>query len=59
MAKKIPDAVRQYMAKIGAKGAKAGAQNRTAEERAEKARAAALARWKKKPRSKDGPPAPR
>jgi hypothetical protein len=52
MATKIPDAVRRYMQEIGAKGGKAGAEKRTAEERSERARRAAAARWKRKPGGK-------
>ncbi len=47
MAKKIPAAIRRYMSELGKLGGKAGAKNRTPEERSEKARKAAAARWKK------------
>lgn len=48
MAKKIPSAISKYMADMGRKGGKAGAKKRTPQERSEKARRAAAARWKKK-----------
>jgi hypothetical protein len=49
--KKLPDNIREYFSKLGSKGGKKGgparAANMTAEERAESARKAVLARWKK------------
>jgi len=47
MAKKDPGAVR-----LGRRGGKATAKKRTPEERAEAARKAVLARWKKRAQSK-------
>ena len=52
MATKIPGALRRYLSELGRKGGKASAKNLTAEERSEKARQAAMARWKK-PKKKD------
>jgi hypothetical protein len=47
MATKVPASLRRYLAELGRKGGKASAHNMTAEERSEKARAAAVARWSK------------
>jgi hypothetical protein len=47
MATKVPGALRRYLSELGSKGGKASAKNRTPEERSEKARQAAMARWKK------------
>ena len=44
--------LREYFAKVGQRGGKAAAQNRTAEERKQHARKAAQARWAKE--KKDG-----
>jgi hypothetical protein len=42
------DPIREYFAKVGAKGGKATAKSLTAKERAASARKAARARWAKK-----------
>jgi hypothetical protein len=47
MAKKVTAAMQQYLAEIGKKGGKAAGKSLTAEQRAARARAGAVARWKK------------
>ncbi len=47
MAKRLPAAVRDYMRKLGAEGGKRSSKALTAAERSERARRAAVARWKK------------
>jgi len=47
------DDVREYLSKIGRKGAKAANRTRTPEERKEVARRAAQARWAKAKQKKD------
>jgi hypothetical protein len=51
MPKRIPKAISDYMRKLGRKGGKNSGQAMTAEERRERARNAANARWKR-PRQK-------
>ncbi len=45
--------LRDYFAKVGQRGGKAAARNRTAEERKQHARNAAQARWAKKRQAQD------
>lgn len=47
MAKKIPAAMRKYLAEIGRKGGKQAGKTLTPEQRSERAKGAAAARWKK------------
>jgi general stress protein YciG len=47
MAKRLPSAVRKYMAELGRKGGKKSGETLTPEERVKRARSAAAARWKK------------
>jgi hypothetical protein len=47
MAKKVPAAMRKYLAEIGRKGGKQAGKSLTAEQRSARARAGAAARWKK------------
>jgi hypothetical protein len=48
------DAVREYLSKLGRKGAKATNAKLTAEERTKAARKAAQARWKAKEKKRNG-----
>jgi general stress protein YciG len=54
MSKRIPKAISDYMRTIGRKGGKKSGQSLTAEDRSERARKAAQARWKR-PRRKRTP----
>jgi len=47
MAKRLPTAVRKYMAELGRKGGKVSGKMLTPEQREQRARNAAMARWKK------------
>jgi hypothetical protein len=53
MKKKLPDAIKEYFQREGAKGGKKGGKSRmasmTPEQRSALAKKAAAARWKKKP----------
>jgi hypothetical protein len=51
MATKAQAALRRYLQELGARGGKAAAKNRTAEERSKLASRAAKARWKKDKRA--------
>jgi hypothetical protein len=47
MGKKVPAAMRKYLAEIGKKGGKAAGKSLTSEQRSARAKAGAAARWKK------------
>jgi hypothetical protein len=49
MAKKLPAAMRKYLATIGSKGGKKAAESLTAAQRSARAKTAAASRWKRKP----------
>jgi hypothetical protein len=48
MAKRIPTAIRKYLADLGSKGGKKAAASLTPAQRTARARKAAATRWKKK-----------
>ena len=48
MAAKLSAAMRRYLAELGRKGGKVAAKNQTPEQRSQKARRAAEARWSRK-----------
>jgi hypothetical protein len=48
VAKRLPAAFREYLAKLGSKGGKKAADSLTAAQRSARAKKAAAARWKKK-----------
>jgi hypothetical protein len=48
MAKRLPTAMRKYLAELGRKGGKKAAASLTAVQRTARARKAAATRWKKK-----------
>jgi len=52
MDKQLPTALREYLVELGRKGGKAAAKSMTPEERSDRARSAAAARWKAKKKRK-------
>ena len=48
MAKRLPKAMREYLAELGSKGGKKAAKSLTAAQRTARARKAAATRWRKK-----------